>query len=307
MRFKGLDLNLVMALDILIEERGVSRTAQRLNLSQPAVSAALTRLREYFDDELLVSVGRRMIPTAYAESLWPIARELLAKADLLVDTSSSFDPATSHRRFRVNASDYMQTVLITPVLRRLHERAPHISMDVGPTGPLSKLQFESGEIDLIITPEQFISTSHPVRELFEEQHVVVGWNQNPAMAAPLDLDTFLSLGHIAVSIGAGRDLTFAESHLLPYRERRRIEVTSSIFSGVPMMLARTMRIAVLQERLAIATRDIFGLRIQPLPFAMPPLREVLQYHSARANDAGVAWLASEFERVAAEPLSRDPT
>ncbi len=91
MRFKGLDLNLVVALDILLQERSVSRSAERLKLSQPAVSAALARLRDYFNDELLVSMGRSMIPTAYAESLWPIARDLLAKADLLIDTSSSFD------------------------------------------------------------------------------------------------------------------------------------------------------------------------------------------------------------------------
>ena len=213
MRFKGLDLNLVMALDILLEERGVSRTAERLNLSQPAVSAALSRLREYFGDELLVTVGRRMIPTAYAETLWPIARDLLAQAERLVDTSSSFDPATSHRRFRVNASDYTQTVLIAPVLRRLHERAPHISMDVGPTGPLSIVQFESGDIDLLVSPEQYVSPLHPAVHLFDERHVVVGWADNPAMAAPLDLDTFLSLGQIAVSIGTGRELSFAERHL----------------------------------------------------------------------------------------------
>lgn len=79
MRFKGLDLNLVVALDILLQERSVSRAAERLKLSQPAVSAALARLREYFADDLLVSIGRSMIPTAYAESLWPIARGLLAR------------------------------------------------------------------------------------------------------------------------------------------------------------------------------------------------------------------------------------
>jgi len=303
MRFKGLDLNLVMALDILLEERSVSRTAERLNLSQPAVSAGLARLREYFKDDLLVSVGRRMVPTAYAESLWPIARDLLATANRLIDTSSGFEPATARRRFRINASDYMQTVLITPVLRNMHVRAPNVSVDVGPTGPLSIVQFESGYIDMMITPEQYASPSHPVQQLLEERHVVVGWSENPAMAKPLDLETFLSLGHIAVSIGSGREMSFAERHLLPYRERRRIEVTSSTFSGVPMMLPHTLRIAVLQERLATTYCSAFPLRVQPLPFDMPLLREVVQYHTARADDAGIAWLISEFQRVAAEPVA----
>lgn len=141
MRFKGLDLNLVVALDILLQERSVSRSAERLKLSQPAVSAALARLRDYFNDELLVSIGRSMIPTAYAESLWPIARDLLAKADLLIDTSSTFDPATSQRRFRISASDFIQTVLIAPALRALQTVAPGVSMDVGPTGSMSITQF----------------------------------------------------------------------------------------------------------------------------------------------------------------------
>lgn len=301
MRFKGLDLNLVVALDILLQERSVSRAAERLKLSQPAVSAALARLRDYFNDELLVPIGRSMIPTAYAESLWPIARDLLAHADLLVDTSSTFDPAFSQRRFRISASDYVQTVLIAPLLRQLQATAPRISIDVGPTGPLSIAQFEAGEIDCIVTPEQYASPSHPFRALIAENHVVVGWRGNPAMARPMDLDAFLSLGHVAVSIGSGRELSFAERHLLPYRERRRVEVTTSTFSGVPLMLPGTLRVAVLQERLARTFADAFDLVMRPLPFDMPPLREVVQFHLSRANDAGIAWLVDAFGTIANGP------
>lgn len=298
MRFKGLDLNLVVALDILLQERSVSRSAERLKLSQPAVSAALARLRDYFNDELLVSIGRSMIPTAYAESLWPIARDLLAKADLLIDTSSTFDPATSQRRFRVSASDFIQTVLIAPALRALQTVAPGVSMDVGPTGSMSITQFENGEIDCVVSPEQYASPAHPVRPLFTDDHVVVGWRGNPAMERPLDLDTFLTLGHVAVRLGSGRELTFAERHMLPYSDQRRIEVSSSTFSGVALMLPQTLRVAVLQQRLAAVFCDAFDLVTQPLPFEIPQLREVAQYHSSRANDAGIAWLIDMFERVA---------
>ncbi len=300
MRFKGLDLNLVVALDILLQERSVSRSAERLKLSQPAVSAALARLRDYFNDELLVSIGRSMIPTAYAESLWPIARDLLANADMLIDTSSTFDPATSQRRFRVSASDFIQTVLIAPALRAIHDVAPGIGMDVGPTGPASITKFENGEIDCFITPERYASPAHPVRPLFADEHVVVGWSGNPAMRQPLDLDAFLALGHVSVRIGSGRDLSFAERHMLSFINQRRIEVTASTFSGVPLMLPRTQRIAVLQKRLAATFCDAFDLVMQPLPFDMPPLGEVAQYHVSRANDAGIAWLIDTFERVATE-------
>jgi DNA-binding transcriptional LysR family regulator len=98
-------------------------------------------------------------------------------------------------------------------------------------------------------------------------------------------------------------MSFAERHLLPYRDRRRIEVTSSTFSGVPMMLTGTLRIAVLQERLAVALCEACSLHTQPLPFDMPLLREMVQYHSARENDAGISWLVDEFVRVASRPLA----
>lgn len=294
MRFKGLDLNLLIALDVLLEMRSVSRTAERLNMSQPAVSAALGRLRQYFKDELLLTIGRRMIPTAHAEALWPMVRELLANAEALIDTSGGFDPTTSQRRFRINASDYVVAVLIAPLLHRIHARAPHVSIDIGPTGSLSMAQFEAGEVDVIIIPEEYRSPMHPARLLFEEQHVVVGWRENPALASPISIDRFLELGHITVSIGNGREMSFAERHLLPYRDRRRIEVSSPSFSGVPIMLEHTARVAVLQERLAHTFRDAFSLLVQPLPFDMPPLREFAQVHSARTNDAGISWLLDEL-------------
>ncbi len=300
MRFKGLDLNLLIALDVLLELRSVSRTAERLNMSQPAVSAALGRLRQYFNDEILLTIGRRMIPTAYAEALWPMVRELLANAEALIDTSGGFDPATSQRRFRINASDYVIAVLIAPLLHRIQAHAPHVSIDIGPTGALSMAEFEAGEVDVIISPEEYRSPIHPARLLFEERHVVVGWCGNPALASPISIDRFLELGHIAVSIGSGREMSFAERHLSPYRDRRRIEVFSPSFSSVPVMLQHTHRVAVLQQRLADTFRDAFSLQAQPLPFQMPPLREIAQVHSARANDAGISWLLDELLLVARE-------
>lgn len=124
MRLKGLDLNLLVALDILLDERSVSRAAERLHLSQPAASAALGRLRDYFEDELLVLHGKRMIPTAYAESLVPELKQILAHVDELIATSAEFDPASTERVFRLMGSDYIATILISAVVAKLHTAAP---------------------------------------------------------------------------------------------------------------------------------------------------------------------------------------
>jgi len=105
MNFHKLDLNLLVALDTLLEERSVSRAADRLNLSQSALSSSLSRLREYFGDELLIAVGRRMEPTALALSLAPSVRDILHRIQVTIQTRPTFEPATAQRRFRIMTSD----------------------------------------------------------------------------------------------------------------------------------------------------------------------------------------------------------
>lgn len=290
MRFKGLDLNLIIALDVLLEERSVSAAAARMNLTQPALSAALSRLRRYFDDDLLLAVGRRMIPTPLAEELRPLTKQLMRDASAFINLSSSFDPATSKRRFAIGTSDYILTVLIAPMLAHLQSIAPGVQLDVFPTGPEIHERLDRGDIDLVIGPEPFLSPSAPTEVLFDERHVVVGWSGNPAMHQPIDVDRFFELGHVAVRIGLERELSFAERHLEAYASRRRIEVTTTAFSSTPRLVVGTSRIAVLQERLAATFLPGLPLAVQPLPIDMPPLKELVQFHPTRATDAGLRWL-----------------
>ncbi len=290
MRFKGLDLNLIIALDVLLEERSVSAAAARMNLTQPALSAALSRLRRYFDDDLLLAVGRRMIPTPLAEELRPLTKQLMRDAAAFINMSSNFDPATSKRRFAIGTSDYILTVLIAPMLAHLEDIAPGVQLDVFPTGPEIHERLDRGDIDLVIGPEPFLAPSAPSELLFEEQHVVIGWDGNPAMHQTIDIDRFFELGHVAVRIGMERELSFAERHLEAYGGRRRIEVTTTAFSSTPRLVVGTSRIAVLQERLAATFLPALPLILQPLPIEMPPLKELVQFHPTRRTDAGLRWL-----------------
>lgn len=299
MRFKGLDLNLLIALDVLLDERSVSAAAARMNLTQPALSAALSRLRRYFEDDLLLPVGRRMIPTPLAEELRPLTKQLMRDASLFINMSSSFDPATSKRRFGIGTSDYIITVLLAPLLARLEAIAPGVQLDVFPTGPEIHERLDRGEIDLVIGPEPFLSPSAPTELLFDEEHVVLGWSGNPAMRAPLSLERFFELGHIAVRIGMDRELSFAERHLEAHSSRRRIEVTTTAFSSTPRLLVGTSRIAVLQERLAATFLPALPLTIQPVPIAIPLLKELVQYHPTRKTDAGLRWLIDVLREVSA--------
>jgi len=182
MRFKGLDLNLLVALDALLDEASVSRAAERLHLSQPAASAALARLRAWFDDPLLTLHGKRLMPTPYALRLRPALTQLLAEIDALVSQPAHFDPATARRRFRVCTSDYLTSVLLRPFLAEIAMTAPGIELDIIAPDDSAVGMLDAGELDLLMIPEQFVSLQHPARLLLEEHHVVAGWSQNPAMS-----------------------------------------------------------------------------------------------------------------------------
>lgn len=302
MRLKGLDLNLLIALDILLEECSVSRSAERLYLSQPAASAALGRLREYFKDELLVLHGKRMIPTSYAQGLIPDVKRILSQVDDLISMSAEFDPSRSERLFRVMGSDYITTVLLSEVSARINELAPGIRLDVRLSEDAVRVEFERGEIDLMLIPEEFMSPQHPAELMFEEPHVVVGWKENPLIEDGLTADAFFAANHIGVTLGPSRGPSFTERNLAALGFERQVDVYAPYFSAVPWMLVGTNRLAVMQERLATAFKDVLPLEVVPMPVDFPSMRMVMQYHSARLGDEGQKWLRELIHDVASDEL-----
>lgn len=269
MRFKGLDLNLLFAFDVLLEERSVSRAAMRLHVSQPAVSAALGRLREYFRDQILVVDGKRMIPTPYAQTLHPMVRELLSNAGAIVSTSTAFDPATTQRRFRICASDYLASVLFTKVAPGLRLEAPHIALEFVQNSDEQLRMLDRGELDIIISVEEHVSPEHPAELLFEEHHVVAGWAENPILGKPITLEEFYDSPHIAVQIGRQRPSSFSERELRGMGRERKVELFASSFLFAPEMLAGTNLLLVMGERLARVYADRIAISYSRLPFEFP--------------------------------------
>lgn len=298
MRLDNFDLNLLVVFEILLEERSVTRAAKRLNVTQPAISAALKRLRESFQDELLVLHGKKMIPTQHALTLAPEVSAELVRLKGLLATSTRFDPKTSRRRFEINASDYITTVLLVPLVEALQEKAPGIRLNLSLPDAESRNRLESGEIDLILTPDEFMHGEHPRELLFEERHVVVGWRGNPRMEGGISLDEFLYSGHVIVRI-SGQD-TFIEAILRKRFPQRHIEVAAQSFIQVPWLLRGTKRLAVMHERLAKVTAPLLDLSIAEPPMDLQPMREMMQHHSTRVQDAGLTWLRSQIKQLAAQ-------
>lgn len=297
MRFKGLDLNLLIALDALLEEQNVSRTAARLHLSQPAISAALGRLRQFFADPLLVQHGKRMLPTPHALRLQPMLKGLLADVDRMVLASTQFDPATSTRWFRVCMSDFLTTIIGAALIKQLGTYAPNVGIEITPPFDAVAEALDQGEIDLLITPGEHVSPDHPSDVLFTERFVVAGWQENPIFEREMTHDVFCAAGHIAVEIGRLRRASFAESHLRRLGINRRIDVLVSAFSVVPELLVGTHRLAIMHERLARSASQHLPIAYTELPFEFPQMHEAMQYHRTRANDLGLSWLRQEVMNV----------
>lgn len=302
MRFKGLDLNLLMVFDVLLETRSVSRTAERLNRSQAAVSAALGRLRDYFDDEILVLDGRKLHPTAHAQSLLPLVRECLRAAEVLTDASARFDPARSDRTFNVMAADSFVVSVMAPLIRRLSDTAPGVRLELAPLAPSSDHQLGAGAVDLAIIPERYASREHPAELLYEEQHVLVGCAANRRLRQPMSEAEFFAARHVGVIVGGADRKAYADEMLEVMGKPRDFEVMTASFTAVPWLLMGTEFLALMQERLAVTLARSLPLAIAPCPIDIPPMAQVVQHHRARRNDEGLKWLrqelAAEIERQA---------
>jgi len=305
MRYKGLDLNLLVAFDTLLELRSVTRAAERLHLSQAAMSAALGRLREYFADDILVLHGKRMYPTAFAQNLVPQVQSSLRQLGSMLVTSVGFDPAISQRTFRIAASDYVTTVILVPLISHIATLAPHVRTDVLLTSDSVIKQIENGDVDLLVTPEDYASPDLPTALLFEESHVMVGWRGNTDFSATVSEAEFFAAGHVTVAIGNLRTPAFGDKVLESLGKARRVEVVAPSFTMLPWFVVGTRRLAIMHERLAKVMSRNFPIAYHPLPFPFPPMREMVQHHFTRGADAGLNWLRHHLHAAADGLYSSD--
>lgn len=301
MRFNRLDLNLLAALDVLLAERSITRAANRLNLSQSSTSGVLSRLRDYFEDELLVQVGRNMVLTPLAEGLAEPVRNVMLQIRATVEIRPQFDPATSERHFRIISSDYPATVLLADVARRLHTVAPRVTIEImAPQDGFTDM-VDRGEVDLLIMPEKYLSPHHHSAPLFEDDYTCIAWSSNSLLGNTLSLEQFKAMGHVSILFGSQRRApSFEEWFMNSAGIVRRIETTTDTFNGMPQFVIGTNRIATMHSRLARVYAHYFPLRLFKPPVAIPPLVECMQWHKFFDKDAAHIWFRKVLSDVAAE-------
>ncbi|MFO1340480.1 MAG: LysR family transcriptional regulator [Burkholderiaceae bacterium] len=298
MRFNKLDLNLLVALDAMLTERNISRAAERLHLSQSAMSNALGRLRDYFGDELLVPVGRRMALTPRAEALQESVRELLVRVETTIAVQPEFEPDTSDRVFRLFVSDYTVFVLMPHVLALAAAQAPGLRFDLLPQMDQPHRALERGEIDLLIIPEGFCSPEHPSEVIFEDRFDCVVWQGSALAREPLTLETYLDAGHVVVRTGRTQQ-SYEEEFLKSQGIARRIEVTTTSFAAPPHLVVGTERIATVHHLLAGSAARHLPLACVPPPIEIPPLQQAVQWHKYRSDDPGLRWVRNLLAEAAA--------
>jgi LysR family transcriptional regulator, nod-box dependent transcriptional activator len=301
MRFGRLDLNLLVALDALLTERSVSLAADRLCLSQSATSSALGRLRDYFGDELLVVKGRHMILTARAEELIEPVRAVLEQIRSTIAIAPEFDPATADRQVRIMASDYTTQVLLAEALAQIEKEAPNMRFEIQPMHINPVESIERGLIDLLVTIDFAVSADHPSQVLFEDDYVVVGDIENPALQGELTRATYFELGHVTARFGRAQMPAFEEWFTRRQKQQRRIEVVAGSFLALPGLVIGTRRIATMHRRLANQVASTLPVAVRELPFAIPPIREVVQWHLTNNNDRALRWVIERLDAVARSP------
>jgi LysR family transcriptional regulator, nod-box dependent transcriptional activator len=298
MRLNKFDLNLLVALDALLREKSVTRAAERLFLSQPAMSAALSRLREYFDNPLLVRVGREMELTSRAMELREPVQQMLLNAHAVLGGRSTFDAAIEHRTFTVLCSDNVSPWVMPGLLRRLQHEAPGIRIEVERPGRSGLALLTQGDVDLFLSLDPLEAGAGPVlpesvcrAPIVNLRHVCVRSIDHPDIGEKLTQAMFLQLPFVMVR--QGRESSHVEEAVL---ERFGVQldiraVTENVLE-LPFLITRgSPFIGVTLEPLAWFLRSSPRLRIMEIPPAMiPDCALNMLWHRSLHDDGAHAWL-----------------
>jgi LysR family transcriptional regulator, nod-box dependent transcriptional activator len=300
MRFDNLDMNLIVALEAILRLRSVSAAAEELNLTQPAVSRALGRLRYHFDDRIVVQVGRQMVPTDFGANLHVLAQQLLDEMRVFVDMRPHFDPAKARRDVTIMASDYVIRVFLMKAAQRLATLAPGLTLRFMNIDGVADTMFEQTAVDFRIVPEMALLDAHPSCPLFTDGFVCVAWEDNLHVKDGLDRETYLGLRHVTTAFGArARDSHF-EHFLKDSRINIEIAMSMPSFVLLPECVVGTPYLATIHGRVAKMLPPMLPVRTFPLPIPLPPLVEHLQWHALREHDNTSRWIRDFLMSLAEE-------
>lgn len=296
---RRIDLNLLIALDVLLDERNVTRAAEHLSLTQPTVSGMLRRLRQLLGDPLFVRTQRGILPTPRAEALAAPLKRLLADAEALV-AAERFDPATAQRTFTISTTDYMQYAVVAPFVAALRRAAPGIRVAIRPLAIADLAgQLTRGETDLAITIPEFAAPDLVSRPLYRERYVAAVRRKHPMRREKPSLEEFCRFDHILVSPAGGGFRGPVDEALAALGKKRKVVLSVPSFLLVPTLLQTSELVAVLPERLLRGRER--ELRMFAPPLDVPGFDVIAVWHARMHKDATHRWLREFLVSVVQKP------
>lgn len=296
----SLDFRLLRAFLVLMSEKSVSRTAARLNLSQPATSHVLARLRQAFNDPLLLRSRTGMIATSRALQIEQSVRTMLGEYERLMTAGQPFDPVASQRTFVMTAPEFGEQVLVPDLFKRLRDRAPGVRVEVrAPSPERAYEQLESGEIDLRIAwLTKPLHVSLRSIQLFQDRMVCIADCEHPSVRGNLTLAQFLALPH-ARTLGYSHATTSRVIDEAVARHGKKLERSFLVqnFLTIPSALAGTDIIATLPYSLAAIFAEQHPLQVLEPPLRLPRVRYAAYWHERSQNDVGHRWLRELLAEV----------
>lgn len=299
MNISKIDLNLLIYLDVLLREKNVTRAASQLNITQPAMSNGLKRLRTLFKDPILVRTSDGMVPTERARGLAPVIRKILLELEEALQGEEEFNESNSHRVFRVMASDYAASTLLPHLLRRVNKMAPNVTIDIMTPSDVNFHDVEAGKIDMAINRFDELPQSFHQKVLWRDAFSCLLSADNPVVSK-FNLNSYLSAKHVWVSktgfgVGVGMDpkdvqkLGWVDEALARLGKRRDIKVFTRNYHVAMQLAHEDELIATLPTKAAMLHKDDPNYTILKPPFEIPPIELKMIWSPLLHHDASHIW------------------
>jgi len=299
MNLRNFDLNLLVAFDVLMRECNVSRAAEAMFVSQSAMSHSLNRLRQLLDDPLLVRTGKGMKPTQRALALVEPVRKALEDIEQIVHSPLQFEPKASHRRFVIAGSDYVEYLVIPPLVDRIQKSASSVDLNVDqPDIVLPENQLENGDIDLVLG-FQVILRPPPylrVEPLFTDRMACMVRADHPHINDAISLAQYVEMNHVLIST-LPKPTGVIDDWLADMGLSRRVALKVQHFLSAPFIVATTDMILSLPLRIAEQFTRLASLKIVSIPLELPIYEVIMVWHPAYENEPSNAWLREHVRAV----------
>ncbi|WP_431153201.1 LysR family transcriptional regulator [Acidovorax facilis] len=299
MHISRVDLNLLVVLDTIYTEGGITKAAEKLHLTQPAISHALARLRDLFNDPLFERQGHRMVPTPLTKRLIDPLRGSLQSIGSLLNDTQSFEPMAARKRFVIGLRDFMESTVLSPLMKVLAIEAPEVEVSsVRANRRALESDLAAGTLDIAVDVLLPLSDAVKVKRITVDGMAVVARKGHPAINGSVDLDTYIAQRHVLVT-SRRQGMGFEDIELRRMGVQRQIALRCQFYFAACRTVSETDLLLTMPESYAHMANRQFGNQVMAFPTPLSSLDAYMYWHASTDNDAANRWLRSVLLRCVA--------